>query len=99
MLSCFLTTGKNYLDIFLFKELEILLYVFSFNFKLLLMLSTNEYIISIAFAVILATILAYIFWIQRKQVKQGRTASKPDAAVSTTHMKLQAYERLILLAD
>jgi hypothetical protein len=88
------------LDIFLFKELEILLYVFSFNFKLLLMLSTNEYIISIAFAVILATILAYIFWKQRKQAKQGITAPKPDAAVSTTtHMKLQAYERLILLAD
>jgi hypothetical protein len=87
------------LYIFLFKELEILLYVFSFNFKLLLMLSTNEYIISISFAVILATILAYIFWIQRKQVKQGRPALKPDTTESTTHMKLQAYERLILLAD
>ncbi len=87
------------LGIILFKELEILLYVFSYNFKLLLMLSTNEYIISIAFAVILASILAYIFWIQRKQVKQGRTTSKPDTTVSTTPMKLQAYERLILLAD
>ncbi len=87
------------MGIFLFKELEILLYVFSFNFKLLLMLSTNEYIISIAFAVILASILAYIFWVQRKQVKQGRTTSKPETAVSTTPMKLQAYERLILLAD
>jgi hypothetical protein len=87
------------LGILLFKELEILLYVFSFNYKLLLMLSTNEYIISIAFAVILASVLAYIFWIQRKQVKQGRTTSKPDTTVSTTPMKLQAYERLILLAD
>ncbi len=87
------------MGIFLFKELEILLCVFSYNFKLLLMLSTNEYIISIAFAVILASILAYIFWIQRKQVKRGRTTTKPDTTVSTTPMKLQAYERLILLAD
>jgi hypothetical protein len=87
------------LEYFLFKDLEILLYVFSFNYKLPLMLSTNEYIISISFAVILASILAYIFWIQRKQVKQGRTTSKPDTSVSTTPLKLQAYERLILLAD
>jgi hypothetical protein len=87
------------LEIFLFKGLEILLYVFSFNYKLQLMLSTNEYIISIAFAVILATILAYIFWIQRKQAKQGIKTSKPESVISTTPLKLQAYERLILLAD
>ncbi len=53
-----------------------MLYVFSFNHKFLLMLSTNEYIISIAFAVILATILAYVFWIQRKQVKRGEMTSE-----------------------
>jgi hypothetical protein len=76
-----------------------LLYVFSFNLKFLLMLSTNEYIISIAFAVILATILAYVFWIQRKQVKRGEMTTKPEVTLSTTPMKLQAYERLILLAD
>ncbi len=35
------------------------------------MLSTNEMIISIVFAVSLAGILAYVFWIQRKQAKQG----------------------------
>ncbi|HEY4936608.1 MAG TPA: hypothetical protein VII44_08505 [Puia sp.] len=63
------------------------------------MLSTNEYIISIAFAVILAATLAYVFWIQRKQEKLGKPDTKPEGAVSTTPLKLQAYERLILLAD
>jgi hypothetical protein len=85
--------------LFLFQDLEILLYVFSFNHKLSLMLSTNEYIISISFAVILAAILAYVFWLQRKQVKQGGPATKPDGALPTAPLQLQAYERLILLAD
>jgi hypothetical protein len=76
-----------------------LLYVFSFNHKSPLMLSTNEYIISISFAVILATILAYIFWMQRKHAKLGRPTSKNEGAASTTPLKLQAYERIILLAD
>ena len=44
------------------------------------MLSTNEMIISIVFAVSLAGILAYVFWIQRKQAKQGLAAVKPEAA-------------------
>ncbi len=76
-----------------------MVYVFSFNNKSTLMLSTNEYIISISFAVILSTILAYIFWIQRKQAKQGRTETRPETASSSLPMKLQAYERLILLTD
>ncbi len=76
-----------------------MVYVFSFINKFSLMLTTNEYIISIAFAVILATILAYVFWIQRKQAKQSKTTAKPEASGSATPMKLQAYERLILLAD
>jgi len=63
-------------------------------------LSTNELIISLVIAFSLAGILAYIFWIQRKQVKQGNLTSKPEASVSaTTPLRLQAYERLILLAD
>lgn len=63
------------------------------------MLSTNEYIISIAFAVILAAILAYVFWIQRKQAKKGSSVSTTDTGNANTPLKLQAYERLILLAD
>lgn len=64
------------------------------------MLSTNEYIISISFAVILAAILAYIFWIQRKQAKFGKTTNNLEPNTSSTmQLKLQAYERLILLAD
>ncbi len=76
-----------------------MLYVFSLNYKSSLMLSTNEYIISIAFAVILATILAYIFWIQRKQAKLGKPSAATEVGASTLPLKLQAYERLILLAD
>lgn len=63
------------------------------------MLSTNEMIISVVFAVSLAGILAYVFWIQRKQAKQGLTTAKPEATVASSPLKLQAYERLILLAD
>ena len=62
-------------------------------------LSTNELVISLVIAFGLAGILAYIFWIQRKQVKQGLTTAKPESAVTSTPLKLQAYERLILLAD
>lgn len=63
------------------------------------MLSTNEMIISVVFAVSLAGILAYVFWIQRKQAKHGLSAGKPELPQASTPLKLQAYERLILLAD
>lgn len=63
------------------------------------MLSTNEMIISVAFAVSLAGILAYVFWIQRKQAKLGLGSAKPETSHASTPLKLQAYERLILLAD
>jgi hypothetical protein len=56
-------------------------------------------IISIVFAVSLAGILAYVFWLQRKQAKLGLTVSKPENTIASTPLKLQAYERLILLAD
>ena len=62
-------------------------------------LSTNELIISLVIAFGLAGVLAYIFWIQRKQVKQGLPVGQSEAAGSSTPLKLQAYERLILLAD
>jgi hypothetical protein len=63
------------------------------------MLSTTEMIISIAIAVSLAGTLAYVFWIQRKQAKAGLSTAKPAGAIASTPLKLQAYERLILLAD
>jgi len=63
------------------------------------MLSTNELIISVVFAVSLAGILAYVFWIQRKQAKLGLPTGKPELQQASSPLKLQAYERLILLAD
>ena len=63
------------------------------------MLSTNELIISLVIAFSLAGILAYVFWLQRKQARKGPEPSKPEGTVLSTPLKLQAYERLILLAD
>jgi hypothetical protein len=62
-------------------------------------LSTNELIISLVIAVGLAGILAYVFYIQRKQAKSPLPEATPDRSVVSTPLKLQAYERLILLAD
>ncbi|MDP4251501.1 MAG: hypothetical protein Q8918_15465 [Bacteroidota bacterium] len=62
-------------------------------------LSTNELIISIIFAVLIAGTLAFLFWKQRKQEKQGFKLNKTEPSAATTTLKLQAYERLILLAD
>lgn len=62
------------------------------------MTSTEQYI-SIAIAFVLAGALAYIFWIQRKQAKRGLTDIKPVSTTDTMPLKLQAYERIILLAD
>jgi hypothetical protein len=62
-------------------------------------LSNNELIISIIIAVLLAGSLAFIFWKQRKEAKEGVKSVNPVATGTTTNLKLQAYERLILLAD
>jgi hypothetical protein len=77
---------------------QILLYVFSFIGKSLQM-ESNELIIAIIIAVVLGGILAYLLWLQRKQAKQGLPTSRPEGAVAALPLKLQAYERLILLAD
>ncbi len=79
--------------------MEILHCVFSLTIKYLKMLSSTEMTISIIIAVVLAGALAYVFWIQRKQAKLGQLNPKAEGSVSTTPLKLQAYERLILLAD
>jgi hypothetical protein len=63
-------------------------------------ISNTQLIISIVIAVVLAGILAFLFWKQRKQAKLGGiNMEKPDNASATRMLKLQAYERLILLAD
>ncbi len=62
-------------------------------------MSDTEMYISIAIAVVLAGTLAYIFWIQRKQAKQGLALNKPESSMASTPLKLPAYERLTLLAD
>lgn len=62
-------------------------------------MTDTEMYVSIALAVVLAAPLAFIFWKQRKQAKEGLPKSKPEAAVASTPIKLQAYERLILLTD
>ena len=58
-------------------------------------------IIAVAFALLVAGVLVYLFLKQRKELKhvqqQGAGAGKEDAA--TRQLQLQAYERLILLVD
>ena len=63
-------------------------------------ISNTQLIISIVIAVVLAGVLAFLFWKQRKQAALGAiNMEKPDNASATRMLKLQAYERLILLAD
>jgi hypothetical protein len=62
-------------------------------------LSTNELILAIGIAVTLGGILAYLFYLQRKQAKAGLVGKKTEASTAAAPLKLQAYERLILLAD
>ena len=62
-------------------------------------METSELLIAIGIAVVLGGTLAYVFWLQRKQAKQGLPVAGAEGSHSTTPLKLQAYERLILLAD
>jgi hypothetical protein len=62
-------------------------------------MTDTEMYIGIAIAIVIAGALAYVFSIQRKQAKQALLAPKPEGTMSSTPLKLQAYERLILLAD
>jgi hypothetical protein len=62
------------------------------------MISREEMIGAIIIAFLLAGALAYLFWKQRQQVKESQhEVAEMDA--STKKLQLQAYERLILLAD
>ena len=64
-------------------------------------LSVNELIIQIGIAALIGGSLAYLFWKQRKQAKEMMQNKEINKAVQkpSTAMQLQAYERLILLAD
>jgi len=65
-------------------------------------MDSNMLIIAIAFAILVAGVLVYLFLKQRKELKQAQQlgatgGGKEDAA--TRPLQLQAYERLILLVD
>jgi hypothetical protein len=64
-------------------------------------ISTNQLLLALAIAVLLAGTLAYLFWKQRKEAKEGakETGNGRPAAINTKQLQLQAYERLILLTD
>ena len=69
-------------------------------------LSWNELIWQLLIALVIGGGLAYLFWKQRREVKQAMANQKKDekpetaaSATGTKQMQLQAYERLILLAD
>jgi parvulin-like peptidyl-prolyl isomerase len=57
--------------------------------------------LALAIAGILGGSLAYVFWLQRKAVQKG-PSPKSDAtspSIPSRSLQLQAYERLVLLAD
>lgn len=64
-------------------------------------IGTNEFIIAIVIALLLAGTLAYLFWKQRKEIKKEEKAAPAEAAggIPVRQLQLQAYERLILLTD
>ena len=65
------------------------------------MLSKTEMFIGILIGVILAGILAYIFWNEKNKAKKAMLANKPadGATPPTLQLQLHAYERLILLSE
>ena len=63
-------------------------------------ISTDEFIWAIVIAVLLAGSLAFLFWKQRKEAKEGLKENKQRTGnINIKQLQLQAYERLILLAD
>src|ERR1700730_155417 len=62
-------------------------------------MSTNEMILAISIAVLLAGSLAYLFWKQRKEAKLAENQKQQSPGINTKQLQLQAYERLILLTD
>jgi hypothetical protein len=71
---------------------------------LFMSLPTDQLIWSLVIAFSLGGGLAYLFWKQRKEVKQAlaeqeKHKSAPAAPAASQPLQLQAYERLILLCD
>lgn len=65
-------------------------------------IDTNQLIIAIIFAVLLAGTLAYLFWRQNKEVQKRPKRKKEDdgnRGPAPRQLQMQAYERLILLTD
>jgi hypothetical protein len=63
-------------------------------------ISPTQLYIALSIAAILGGSLAYLFWKQRKEMKLAIEAKKADPNQKPSrHLQLQAYERLILLAD
>ena len=65
-------------------------------------IGTNEFIIAIVIALLLAGTLAYLIFKQRQEIKKGEKKAAlegPADPIGTRQLQLQAYERLILLTD
>ena len=62
-------------------------------------ISTNELLWGLAIAILLAGSLAFLFWKQRKEVKQQIKDKGENPTVNSKQLQLQAYERLMLLTD
>ena len=67
------------------------------------MLTTTQMIIALSIAAVLGGSLAYLFWKQRREVNELIKKKKANKAAAgeapSQQLQLQAYERLILLAD
>jgi len=62
-------------------------------------ISNTQLYIALAIAAVLGGSLAYLFWKQRKEAKKAMEERKSNPTKPSKHLQLQAYERLILLAD
>jgi len=63
-------------------------------------ISSNELYLALAIAALLAGTLAFLLWKQRKEASQAPKSKRTiPANVNVKQLQLQAYERLILLAD
>ena len=61
-------------------------------------ISTTELLGACAIATVLGGGLAYLFWMERKKARKANTEKK-QVAPGSMPLQLQAYERLILLAE
>lgn len=61
-------------------------------------LTTTELWISVGIAVLLGGSLAFVLWLQRKEVATGQSTERQSNQYSV-NLQVQAYERLILLTE